>query len=228
MSPETITFSNGHQAPALCVHHRAELTEAFHALGIHVPCPTLVLVGGAAGLERHHEYGIQSVLRVAAETAESLGAALIDGGTQSGVIALMGKIYAEGKLSFPLLGVAVERMVRWPGNDNAVARAELDPYHTHFLLVPGNKWGDESAWLCESARALAQSHPSLTLLINGGEISRQDVNLSLQIGRPVLVAAGTGRLADELASAPSALMHVVAAHDAAALSSKLHALLTRS
>jgi predicted RNase H-like nuclease len=37
-------------------------------------------------------------------------------------------------------------------------------------------------------------------LINGGEISRKDIELSLEHGRPVIVLSRTGRLADELAS----------------------------
>ena len=229
MSPFALTFPNGHHAVALRVHERHVLAEAFDALEVRLVRPVLVLVGGAAGLEAHRAELVQNILRLVAQTAERLGAAIIDGGTQSGIIALMGRTYAEGKFSFPLLGVAVEQMVRWPGSDNVGARAELDPHHTHFLLVPGNKWGDESLWLTQSAQVLAQDSPTLTLLINGGEISRQDVNCSLHAGIPVLVMEGTGRLADELAqSAPSPLLHVVAANDAATLDFKLRTHLTRS
>jgi hypothetical protein len=46
---------------------------------------------------------------------------------------------------------------------------------------------------------LARGKPALTLLINGGEISRADVQHSLDAGRPVIALAGSGRLADELA-----------------------------
>jgi hypothetical protein len=38
----------------------------------------------------------------------------------------------------------------------------------------------------------------VTVLINGGEISRKDIDLSLEIGRPVIALSRTGRLADEL------------------------------
>jgi hypothetical protein len=40
----------------------------------------------------------------------------------------------------------------------------------------------------------------LTILINGGEVSRKDIELSLANGRPVIALSRTGRLADELAS----------------------------
>jgi hypothetical protein len=42
----------------------------------------------------------------------------------------------------------------------------------------------------------------VTLLINGGEVSRKDIQLSLENGRRVIVLSRTGRLADELASQP--------------------------
>ena len=229
MTPLALTFPNGHHATAMCVHAQHQLAEAFSLLGVRLSRPVLVLVGGAAGLEAHRAALVKNILRLVAETAESLEAAIIDGGTQSGIIALIGEIHAEWKFNFPLVGVAVEAMVRWPGNANTAARAELDPHHPSFLLVPGSKWGDESQWLSESAHTLAQTLPSLTLLINGGEISRQDVKLSVLAKRPVLVVADTGRLADELAqSSPSSLLHIASAADLNALSSKLQALLTRS
>jgi hypothetical protein len=40
-------------------------------------------------------------------------------------------------------------------------------------------------------------------LINGGEISRKDIQLSLDSGRRIIVLSRTGRLADELARQPA-------------------------
>jgi hypothetical protein len=39
-------------------------------------------------------------------------------------------------------------------------------------------------------------------LINGGEVSRKDIELSLENGRPVIALSRTGGLADELARQP--------------------------
>jgi hypothetical protein len=50
---------------------------------------------------------------------------------------------------------------------------------------------------------LSQDHRSVTILINGGDISRKDIELSIAHGRPVIALGGTGRLADELAGASS-------------------------
>ena len=38
----------------------------------------------------------------------------------------------------------------------------------------------------------------MTILVNGGKMSRQDVEYSLMENRPTFVMRGTGRLADEI------------------------------
>ncbi len=43
----------------------------------------------------------------------------------------------------------------------------------------------------------------MTILINGGEVSRKDIDLSLSNGRPVIAVSRTGRLADEIARQPT-------------------------
>ncbi|MBC8508421.1 MAG: hypothetical protein H8D34_26490 [Chloroflexi bacterium] len=55
----------------------------------------------------------------------------------------------------------------------------------------------------------------MTALINGGNISRLDIKLSLEAGRKVIVLNGTGRYADELASDPNRheLVEIVSAED---------------
>jgi hypothetical protein len=69
--------------------------------------------------------------------------------------------------------------------------------------VPGEEFGDESAWIVDTATLLSKDHQSVTILINGGEVSRKDIQLSLESGRHVIVLSRTGRLADELATQPT-------------------------
>jgi hypothetical protein len=54
----------------------------------------------------------------------------------------------------------------------------------------------------------------VTILINGGEVSRKDIDLSLEKSRPVIALSRTGRLADELARQPerNRLITVIPAH----------------
>jgi TRPM family ion channel len=69
------------------------------------------------------------------------------------------------------------------------------------MLVPGSKWGDEAPWLVRTAELLSGTFPTLTLLVNGGDLALQEVEASVRASRPVLVVSRTGRAADELAAA---------------------------
>ncbi|HET9321912.1 MAG TPA: hypothetical protein VFO27_19115, partial [Bryobacteraceae bacterium] len=77
----------------------------------------------------------------------------------------------------------------------------LDAHHTHFVLVPGAEWGAESPWIAQVGTELAGGLPSVTVLVNGGEIAYADADCSLRTGRPVLTVVGSGRTAEDLASA---------------------------
>lgn len=76
----------------------------------------------------------------------------------------------------------------------------LEPHHTHFVLVPGSNWGDESPWLANVASLLANGLQSVTVLIGGGEIAWEDMFQNLKVGRSAVVIAGSGRTANILAA----------------------------
>jgi hypothetical protein len=189
----------------------------------------LVLVGGAGGMSDDDVRALGIVLRQAVvPVVEDRGAAVVDGGTDSGVMRSIGRARADTGASFPLVGVAAAGTVVIPGGEPPIHdAAELEPHHTHIVLVPGRAWGTESPWLGRVADVLADARPSVTLLVNGGEIAYDDVIGSLDRGRPVVVLAGTGRTADAIAAVRNAsdsdsraeriaraeLTSIVAAHD---------------
>jgi hypothetical protein len=186
--------------------------------GLPAPAPVLVLVGGAGGLsERHRRVASRLVDDVLIPAAAATGASVVDGGTDSGLMRLIGRAGS----SVPLVGVLVEAML--------AGDVDVEVHHTHLVLVPGATWGDESHPLAALAGHLSSGHASVTVLVNGGDVSRDDVDASLALGRPVLVADGTGRFADELAdqvragSAPPGVALLPA--DAAAARAALIALL---
>jgi hypothetical protein len=165
--------------------------------------PVLVLVGGAGGLEAADEGRLTSLIREhVLPPVVHAGATVVDGGTDSGVMRAMGNARVEAGAQFQLVGVAAVGTVPGPGDvPEHVAETRVEPQHTHIALVPGDTWGDESAWLSEVASVLSTGHPSVTLLLNGGEIAYADVDHSLAAGRPVVVVAGSGRTADAIAAA---------------------------
>jgi hypothetical protein len=124
-------------------------------------------------------------------------------------MAEMGQIRWKSGCTFPLIGVAPEALVTWTDGPHSTKflwwgtrRWQLEPHYSHFILVPGSEFGDESPWIFDTATILSKGHQSVTILINGGEVSRKDINLSLDNGRPVIAVSRTGRLADELAMEP--------------------------
>jgi SLOG in TRPM, prokaryote len=172
----------------------SNLPAALDALAVGRGRPVLVLVGGAGGmsqedLSRTAEVLSQQVVPVLAR----LGAAVVDGGTDSGVMRAIGQARSAAGADFPLIGVAAEGTVS--------GAEDIEPGHSHVILVPGDSWGDESPWLADVADAVAGPAPSATLVINGGAIAYDDIARSLERHRPVIVLAGTGRTADAIAAA---------------------------
>ena len=127
-----------------------------------------------------------------------------------GVMAEMGQIRWKGGCTFPLVGIAPEALVTWTDGPHSTKflwwgkqRWQLEPHYSHFILVPGSEFGDESPWIVDIATMLSKDNRSVTILINGGEVSRKDIDLSLENSRPVIALSRTGRLADELARRPN-------------------------
>lgn len=191
-------------AEATCAHVKEHdaLSEALEAAGLPSPCPVLVIVGGAGGLDPASLRRLSPIFSIGLGPAvERVGAVAVDGGTDAGVMRLLGEARMVRPVFF-LVGVAAEGTVRVPGRASAKDdAADLEPHHTHFFFVPGDEWGAEAPWIAAVASRLAGSAPSVTVLINGGDIAYRDVTLSLSVHRPVIVIAGSGRAADGIAAA---------------------------
>jgi hypothetical protein len=170
-----------------------EISEALKQLEIPHPKPVIVLVGGAGGIGFLDKFPMRKAIGIVANLAEETRSVVVDGGTQAGIMTEIGRQRKQKKFSFPLIGIVFDSLLmkEEPGSI-------LDPNHTHFILIPGDDWGDESAWISKIATALAGDQKSITVLINGGNISRTDVEYSLLANRTTFVMRGTGRMADEI------------------------------
>lgn len=202
--PIHLMFDNGHHAIASYVKRSEDLARTLRSLGLSSACPTLVVVGGASGLTLNYLEKLRTLfVDVFCPIMMHLQGAVVDGGTDAGVMQLMGQARSITQATFPLIGVAAQGTVCLPTDAPPSSQdyALLEPHHTHFLLVPGALWGDEVIWIHQAAGLLANGNSSLTVLINGGKIAWQDVSSSVRANRPVLVIAGSGRTADELAVA---------------------------
>ena len=192
------------QAPRIRIAGTDEIAAALDSAGLRPDRAVIVLVGGAGTMGEKEIETVAQVLRdEVVPLVERRDAVVIDGGTDSGVMQMIGRARSASAGRFPLVGVAAEGTVLVPGvgtpSPDAVG---LEPNHTLFLLVPGTQWGDEAPWMMDIAGVVAgRRRSSVTVLMNGGEIAYADVAASLSSGRPVVVLAGSGRTADAIARA---------------------------
>ena len=180
-------------ARAVNIADAAEIQPALDKLQIPHPNSVIVLVGGAGGIGWLDKFPMRKAVGIVAQLAEETQSVIIDGGTQAGIMTEIGKQRKRHGYSFPLIGVVFDSLIM-----KEEPASILDPNHTHFFLIPGDNWGDESSWISKIATKIMGNHKSITVLINGGNISRQDVEYSLLENRPTFVIRGTGRLADEI------------------------------
>jgi hypothetical protein len=198
--PFVVELGGSRHARAVRVDDDDDLADAVRELDVGGR-PALVVVGGASRMSALAVRRLRPLFRdVLAPLAHRLSLTVIDGGSDTGVMRLMGSARGEGSWRFPLIGVIVDELAAYAESRGARA-VELEPNHTHFVLVPGSEWGEEAPWLARVATAVAGLEKSATVLVNGGDIALTDVRHSIEADRPVITLDGSGRAADALAAA---------------------------
>ena len=200
-----LTLKHGVTVGAANIKDYHEIQDALTGLAIPSSRTVIVLVGGAGGIKWLEKFPMRKAVGIVARLAEETQSVVIDGGTQAGIMTEIGKQRKRNKFSFPLIGVVFDSLLM-----KEEPASILDANHTHFFLIPGDDWGDESGWISKIATAVTSDakatlstgvmniQKSITVLINGGNISRTDVEYSLLENRPTFVMRGTGRMADEI------------------------------
>ena len=199
MSQE-IVFPNNNRAKLAAASPGLPITNLIESLGISPPKNLILLIGGADKLDEKLTSRLTQLFsRGIARAAADAEALIIDGGTQAGVMQIMGQSIADRGRKSSLLGVAPAGKVTYPGSSPVAGNdsAPLDPNHSHFVLVDGNEWGSETETLFELAAAF--NVPVLAILVNGGAIAKDELLQSVRRNWPVIVIEGSGRLADEVA-----------------------------
>ena len=205
---ELIVFPTGTTARVVQATAQTSGQDLLRRLGLPPPKGTLVVNGSTAQLDAKIKHSLEvAIEHGVARAALADGLTVLTGATDAGIFSILGA--AMGDRSAPLIGVAPDRLVSWPGrrpvpqplNRN---REDLEPHHSHFVLVDGDEWGDETNTLLALAGALGALAPSAAVLCGGGSVSRQEALGHSRAGRPLVVLAESGRLSDELAAAVQA------------------------
>ena len=203
MKKNTITFENGNRAVVITAPRDASAQAILDALEIASPRAVILLFGGAAGLDDSRKAHLATLFADGVTpVATELGALIIDGGTQSGVMAMMGEAVARSPGTCQLLGIAPKGKIMHPELAGASAvsdGAPLEPNHSHFVLVESNEWGGETGMMLELARAF--NAPIAAIVVNGGEIAAKEALQSVRNGWQLLVVEGSGRFADQVSAA---------------------------
>ena len=203
MKKNTISFENGNRALVITAPLDASAQTILDALEITSPRAVILLFGGAAGLDDSRKAHLETLFAEGvAPVAAELGALIIDGGTQSGVMAMIGEAVARDGRGSQLLGLAPKGKIAHPEIAGASAGSDgtpLEPNHSHFVLVETAEWGGETGTMLELARAF--NAPIVAILVNGGKIAGDEALQSVRNGWQLLVIDGSGRFADELSAA---------------------------
>src|SRR5437764_382167 len=117
MRKNTVTFENGNRAVVVTAPRDAGAKAIVDALEITSPRAVILLFGGAAGLDASRKTHLATLFADGLTTlATELGALIIDGGTQSGIMAVMGEAVAQSGHRCELLGIAPAGKVMYPGD----------------------------------------------------------------------------------------------------------------
>lgn len=203
----TIHFADGKFAPAIQVEADDPPEKILQAFNLIHPRPTIFISGGASDMS---EDDIALTRQIMEECIAAFAAkhhiTVIDGGTEAGVMDMIGEARLKHKYKFPLVGVAPLHKVEFPNYKGKGAEAELQHGHSHFVLVNADEWGGESNMIVALTKAIADGGeaPMVGILINGGKIAEREVYLASASGEkrmPLIIVEGSGRTADNISTA---------------------------
>jgi SLOG in TRPM, prokaryote/SMODS and SLOG-associating 2TM effector domain 1/Protein of unknown function (DUF4231) len=202
--PTEILFGNGNSA-LLVKDPGLDQGELLSRLGLQAGrsgSRAILVCGGADDLNGTSLTRAQVVLGDAVSAAAQLtGAAVFDGGTSSGVMAITGAARARRPWTMPVhVGVAPADLVSYPGwkpdGESDGERVPLEENHTHFVLARTSEWGGETSLLIGLSVAYAGQGRTVVVLAGGGRVSRSEILESVRRGWPVFVIEGTAGIAD--------------------------------
>ena len=202
----TINFKDNKFSPAIRVPVDSDPQRIIEAFNLISPRPTIFITGGASAMSKDDIARTRILIEECiAVFAQEKKITVIDGGTEAGVMDMIGDARRKHQYKFPLIGVSPLQKVEFPGFRGTDPEAELQDGHSHFVLVESNEWGGETTTIIALAKAIAaKTAPMVGILVNGGKIAEREVYLASAIGEnrmPLIIIDGSGRAADNISTA---------------------------
>lgn len=198
-SSNVIAFSNGFKALSVSAKVDVHIKQVIDELELRQPDGLLLLVGDAGNMDQRFYDQMQSVFNVIANFVNENRLMVVDGGIDAGLVAVMGKALATNGRTAVHLGVTPAKAPMI--SEDKLAEEALEPHHSHFLLLDGFQWQQTVPPKFQIVNYFSLRAPVITLLINGEDISLQEIQACVRLGYKVIVFSGTGKLADEIATA---------------------------
>jgi hypothetical protein len=167
-----------------------DLGRALRAMGLTTGVPTIVPVGAGSSASQLSRLG-PLLEKVVAAVAESEQATVVGAGDAGGLGEALGQARRRKKAGFPMVGVA----------SDGAHPSDLEPEHSHFVLVPVDHGAGLARWVSAVATAAAGGNRSVAVVAAGGEPAWEAVAAHARAGRLVMAVARTGGVADQLAAA---------------------------
>ena len=193
-----IHFPSGHTARALDVSPVASAEEILRCLSLGPAQALLIVNGGTANNASASQSRVEELLRQGlARLAAEQRVIAITGGTDVRLFASFAEGLSRWGNRVACLGVAVDPLVTWPGRPPSAnpssancEPAPLEPHHTHFALVDGRDWGDETPTMYALAAALSRTCPSVAVFAGGARSRWRELANAARVPSCWLAAGG--------------------------------------
>lgn len=190
---ERIVFPNGRPGLLLRVPANVDDRRIINLFNLPSPRALLILNGGTAKLDADVVTQLQPLIGALAQLVVNERIQVITGGTQAGVFELFGQALEQcGNTSAPCIGVIA-------GAGGSASR--LEPHHSHFVIVEGAEWGEETPLMYRLAASLAKSCPSISVFAGGGRISLTEMAQNVSQDREMILLAGSEGSTDAVVEA---------------------------
>ena len=190
---EPVSFSNGNMAQLLRVSSDIEIERIVKTLNLPPSRGVLVINGGTKKFDLEIGEQLANLFHELVRYVVEEKITVITGGTNAGIFSIWGEALQKyGKPAAPCIGVTIR-----------VGLEQLEPHHTHFVLVEGDNWGDETAVMYGLVEALAKHCPSLAIYAGGGSGAISEMLQNVLQKREIVLIAGSKRSTDTVIAAYS-------------------------